>query len=129
MLVPKGLFFADAIIVGLHQEVQTPFIVGPDLKVRIQLLQVVPNPSMLPVEVAKAIVHMQCLKQYIRSPCHARKVSKLREDPTRSNVTCQYPTWTSSLAINSNFGPSQKSRQAPEEALCGWAEGGHYQQL
>lgn len=73
----------------------------------------------------KAIVCMQCLEQHLRSACHVRKESKSWEDPARSKVTCQDPTWTSSLSINSSFGFSQKSRQAPEEALSGWAEGGY----
>lgn len=73
----------------------------------------------------RAIVYMQCLEQHIRSPFHCRKVRKSWEDPTTSNVTCQDPTWTSFLSINSNFAASQKSRQILEEALCGLAEGGY----
>lgn len=53
VLVPKGLIFADAFTVRLHQEAQTPSIAGPDPKVRIQLVQVVPNTPMLPIEVAR----------------------------------------------------------------------------
>lgn len=59
----------------------------------------------------------------ITLPCQERR--KLWEDLTRCNVTCQDPTWTFFLSINSSFGSSQKSRQVPEEALCGWPEGGY----
>lgn len=121
MLAPKGLVFADALTVRLHQEAPSPPTARPDPRARIQLLQ----PSCVVHGGGRASVYMQCPEQQVRSPCHVRKGRKLWEDLTRCNVTCQDPTWTFFLSINSSFGSSQKSRQVPEEALCGWPEGGY----
>lgn len=66
------------------------------------------------------------LSSNIRSlPCRLGEVSKSWEDPTRSDVTCRDPTWTSpSPSVHSYLGSSQR-RRAPGGVPCSWAEGEH----
>lgn len=106
VLVPKGLVFADALTVGLTKKHQ--------LQGQNSAPTSGPQPSHVAPGGGRAIVYMQYLEHYTGSPCQVRKEMKSWEDPTRSNVTCQDPTWTSFLSINSNFGSSQISRQVPE---------------
>lgn len=113
---------------GLHQEAPAPALGGPDPRVRMPLPQMVPNlhtPPAKEEEEAEASVDVQRREQHIKSlPHHPGGVNKSWEDPTRSNVTCRDPTWTSpSPAVHSHLS-SWQSRRAPGGALGGWAEGG-----